>query len=170
MKQNRGRERKTDLLIKLHSCVREPPNPSAIRSVSIYSCSSCSALCSHSAPCSLLNLACSDRSQPAGPIKIITDTIQQRGIRGLYAGCTALVTGNAVKAGVRFLSYDQYKTLLRDEEVSLCTGLIASPKGNEWQRAMGKGWAVLLAFPVGQRRHGGTRRDYKAFDQVAEPI
>lgn len=55
--------------------------------------------------------------QRIGPISIIRETIAQKGIRGLYAGCTALVTGNAVKAGVRFLSYDQYKSMLRDEEV-----------------------------------------------------
>lgn len=56
-----------------------------------------------------------------GPISILRETIASKGITGIYAGCSALVVGNAVKAGVRFLSYDQYKSLLRDENVS-CGG------------------------------------------------
>jgi hypothetical protein len=56
--------------------------------------------------------------QPIGPIGIVRETIANKGIRGLYAGCTALVVGNAVKAGVRFLSYDQYKSMLTDADVS----------------------------------------------------
>ena len=46
-------------------------------------------------------------------------TIAQRGFRGLYSGCSAVVIGNAVKAGVRFLTYDQLKVLLRDDEGKL---------------------------------------------------
>ncbi len=57
-------------------------------------------------------------TQPLGPIQILHQTITQKGISGIYAGCTALVVGNAVKAGVRFLSYDQYKSMLKDKEVS----------------------------------------------------
>lgn len=60
-------------------------------------------------------------TQPTGPIGIVRDTIANKGIRGLYAGCTALVVGNAVKAGVRFLSYDQYKSMLTDADVSSYT-------------------------------------------------
>jgi solute carrier family 25 citrate transporter 1 len=44
-------------------------------------------------------------------------TVAERGIGGLYKGCSALVVGNAVKAGVRFLSYDYFKGLLHDSEV-----------------------------------------------------
>ncbi|KAG9013715.1 hypothetical protein FRB94_001277 [Tulasnella sp. JGI-2019a] len=54
-----------------------------------------------------------------GPIGIIRSTIQTQGIRGLYSGCGALVTGNALKAGVRFVSYDQYKQILADEKGKL---------------------------------------------------
>ncbi|KAG7529571.1 hypothetical protein FFLO_05543 [Filobasidium floriforme] len=54
-----------------------------------------------------------------GPISILRETIASKGITGIYAGCSALVVGNAVKAGVRFLSYDQYKSLLRDENGKL---------------------------------------------------
>jgi hypothetical protein len=35
----------------------------------------------------------------------------------MYAGVSAVVVGNAVKAGVRFTTYDQFKSLLKDEEV-----------------------------------------------------
>lgn len=38
-------------------------------------------------------------------------------MRGLYAGCTALVVGNSAKAGVRFLSYDKFKQALADKDV-----------------------------------------------------
>ncbi len=55
--------------------------------------------------------------QPPGPIGILRETIAAKGISGVYAGCSALVIGNAVKAGVRFLSYDQYKAMLRDQDV-----------------------------------------------------
>lgn len=45
------------------------------------------------------------------------NTVANHGIGGLYSGCGALVAGNALKAGVRFLSYDHFKSMLRDEEV-----------------------------------------------------
>lgn len=56
--------------------------------------------------------------QPPGPVQIVRNTLNTKGPLGLYAGCGALVTGNALKAGVRFLSYDYYKSLLHDENVS----------------------------------------------------
>lgn len=37
----------------------------------------------------------------------------------MYSGCTALIVGNSVKAGVRFVSYDRFKNLLKDGEVSI---------------------------------------------------
>lgn len=33
-----------------------------------------------------------------------------------YAGCTTLIIGNSIKAGVRFVAFDQYKQLLSDSE------------------------------------------------------
>jgi hypothetical protein len=36
----------------------------------------------------------------------------------MYAGCTALVVGNSVKAGVRFVSYERFKQALADKDVS----------------------------------------------------
>lgn len=31
-----------------------------------------------------------------------------------YAGCTTLIVGNSLKAGIRFVAFDQYKALLKD--------------------------------------------------------
>ncbi|RKL21664.1 hypothetical protein BFJ68_g1976 [Fusarium oxysporum] len=36
-----------------------------------------------------------------------------------YAGCTTLIIGNAAKAGIRFVAFDQYKALLVDENGNL---------------------------------------------------
>ncbi|KAF2459639.1 tricarboxylate transport protein, mitochondrial precursor [Lineolata rhizophorae] len=36
--------------------------------------------------------------------------------RQWYAGCTTLIVGNSVKAGIRFVSYDQYKRLFADAD------------------------------------------------------
>lgn len=33
-----------------------------------------------------------------------------------YAGCTTLIIGNSIKAGIRFVAFDQYKTLLADKD------------------------------------------------------
>ena len=43
---------------------------------------------------------------------------------GLYSGCAALVVGNAIKAGVRFVSYDHFKQMLADSEVSHASPLL----------------------------------------------
>ncbi|KAI9891633.1 MAG: hypothetical protein M1814_002567 [Vezdaea aestivalis] len=40
-----------------------------------------------------------------------------------YAGCTTLIIGNSIKAGVRFVAFDQYKNLLQDAE-----GNISGPR------------------------------------------
>ncbi|KAF4611733.1 hypothetical protein D9613_003644 [Agrocybe pediades] len=62
-----------------------------------------------------------------GPITIIRETLRTKGIAGLYSGCTALVVGNSLKAGVRFVSYDHFKQLLADREgkVSPARSLLA---------------------------------------------
>ena len=52
-------------------------------------------------------------------MSIIRTTLKTKGIIGLYSGCTALVVGNSVKAGVRFVSYDRFKGMLADSEVRL---------------------------------------------------
>ncbi|KAJ7608130.1 mitochondrial tricarboxylate transporter [Mycena polygramma] len=58
-----------------------------------------------------------------GPIAIIKDTLKTKGVLGLYSGCTALVVGNAVKAGVRFVSYDHFKHLLANSD-----GKVSAPR------------------------------------------
>ncbi|CAI0643162.1 putative mitochondrial carrier [Colletotrichum fructicola] len=40
-----------------------------------------------------------------------------------YAGCTTLIIGNSLKAGIRFVAFDQYKKLLADAD-----GKISGPK------------------------------------------
>ncbi|KAL4063359.1 mitochondrial carrier domain-containing protein [Scleroderma yunnanense] len=49
-------------------------------------------------------------------ITIIRTTLREKGITGLYSGCSALIIGNSVKAGVRFVSYDHFKVMLADAE------------------------------------------------------
>lgn len=50
---------------------------------------------------------------------ILRSTIREKGVAGLYSGCSALVIGNSVKAGVRFVSYDHFKNMLADGQVSM---------------------------------------------------
>ena len=57
-------------------------------------------------------------SQQPGLVTAVKRTYAQRGIKGFYSGCTAVVIGNAAKAGVRFTTYDQFKSLLKDKDVS----------------------------------------------------
>ena len=40
-----------------------------------------------------------------------------------YAGCTTLIIGNSLKAGIRFVAFDFYKTFLQDEQ-----GKISGPR------------------------------------------
>ncbi|CAD6583809.1 MAG: hypothetical protein CYPHOPRED_002499 [Cyphobasidiales sp. Tagirdzhanova-0007] len=58
-------------------------------------------------------------SKSTSPLRVAKETFRERGFSGFYTGCGALVTGNAVKAAVRFLSYDQFKTLLVNKEGKL---------------------------------------------------
>ncbi|GHJ88324.1 hypothetical protein NliqN6_4726 [Naganishia liquefaciens] len=80
--------------------------------------------------------------KPLGPIGIIRETVASKGIRGLYAGCTALVVGNAVKAGVRFLSYDQYKSMLTDTD-----GKLSAPRSLVAGLGAGMTEAVFAVTP-----------------------
>ncbi|RDB17609.1 putative mitochondrial carrier C19G12.05 [Hypsizygus marmoreus] len=67
------------------------------------------------------------RSQFGGkresPIAIIRETLKTKGVTGLYSGCSALVVGNAMKAGVRFVSYDHFKQMLADPQ-----GKVSAPR------------------------------------------
>ncbi|KAJ1803881.1 hypothetical protein LPJ75_005747, partial [Coemansia sp. RSA 2598] len=58
-------------------------------------------------------------------------TLQTQGPQGLYRGLTPMLIGNALKAGVRFLTYDTIKEQLRDPQGRLtmprmmCAGMCA---------------------------------------------
>lgn len=57
-----------------------------------------------------------------GLISITQSTYARYGIKGFYSGVGALVAGNAVKAGVRFLAYDEFKKMLVDKDGKLSGG------------------------------------------------
>ncbi|CDZ96343.1 mitochondrial tricarboxylate transporter [Phaffia rhodozyma] len=80
--------------------------------------------------------------KPPGPVEIIRNTLSAKGPLGLYAGCGALVAGNAVKAGVRFLSYDYYKSLLQDEN-----GKLTAPRSLLAGLGAGMTEAVIAVTP-----------------------
>ncbi|KAG9310876.1 mitochondrial carrier domain-containing protein [Chiua virens] len=61
--------------------------------------------------------------QRESPLTIARTTIREKGVIGLYLGCSALVVGNSVKAGVRFVSYDHFKNMLADPE-----GKVSAPR------------------------------------------
>ncbi|KAI5479999.1 mitochondrial tricarboxylate transporter, citrate transporter [Pseudohyphozyma bogoriensis] len=56
---------------------------------------------------------------PPGLWAISKATYAKHGVLGFYSGVGALVAGNSLKAGVRFLSYDKFKGLLQDKEGKL---------------------------------------------------
>lgn len=51
-------------------------------------------------------------------MSIAKTTYARSGVLGFYSGVGALVAGNSLKAGVRFLAYDKFKAALVDSEVS----------------------------------------------------
>ncbi|KAI9030672.1 mitochondrial carrier domain-containing protein [Phycomyces nitens] len=57
-----------------------------------------------------------------GPIDCLVKTYQTKGFGAIYTGVSALAIGNAAKAGVRFLTYDQIANQLKDENGKL-TGI-----------------------------------------------
>ncbi|KAM3581311.1 hypothetical protein VKS41_006136 [Umbelopsis sp. WA50703] len=57
-----------------------------------------------------------------GPIDCLVKTIRNHGVLAIYTGMSALVIGNAAKAGVRFLAYDKIADALRDKDGKLTGG------------------------------------------------
>ncbi|KAJ1859021.1 hypothetical protein GGH12_000866 [Coemansia sp. RSA 1822] len=55
----------------------------------------------------------------SGPIDCASTTLRTQGIRGLYRGLPPMLVGNAAKAGVRFLTYDTVKEMLRARDGTL---------------------------------------------------
>ncbi|KAH0834146.1 mitochondrial carrier domain-containing protein [Lanmaoa asiatica] len=80
--------------------------------------------------------------QRESPLSIIRTTVREKGITGLYSGCSALVVGNAIKAGVRFVSYDHFKSILADPE-----GKVSAPKSLVAGLGAGMMEAVIAVTP-----------------------
>ncbi|GAA6025256.1 hypothetical protein JCM8202_001933 [Rhodotorula sphaerocarpa] len=57
--------------------------------------------------------------KPPGLWAITKTTYARHGVPGFYSGVGALVAGNSLKAGVRFLSYDSFKQILVDKDGKL---------------------------------------------------
>ena len=49
------------------------------------------------------------------PVDVVRETLQKDGVKGLFRGCTALVVGNAGKAGVRFVAFEHFKNSLKNK-------------------------------------------------------
>ncbi|KAH8846271.1 hypothetical protein MCOR07_007269 [Pyricularia oryzae] len=60
--------------------------------------------------------------QPSGsrnPFAVLSQVARQDGFRSIYTGCSTLILGTTAKAGVRFLSFDSIKNVLKDEQGNL---------------------------------------------------
>lgn len=95
-------------------------------------------------------------TQPPNPFIIVKDTVASHGIVGLYSGCGALVAGNALKvrgsltqAGVRFLSYDHFKSMLKDKDVRglLTQGKLSGPRSLLAGLGAGMAEAIFAVTP-----------------------
>lgn len=52
-------------------------------------------------------------SRYRGPWHCLTTTVQENGVRGLYRGLSSLIIGSVPKTAVRFVAFEQAKTLLQ---------------------------------------------------------
>lgn len=61
------------------------------------------------------------------PFRLLSDVVRSEGASAIYKGCSTLVAGTALKAGVRFLAFDSIKALLVDERghLSASRGILA---------------------------------------------
>ncbi|CAG8435768.1 6222_t:CDS:2 [Diversispora eburnea] len=78
-----------------------------------------------------------------GPIDCAISTVRAKGPFALYKGLSALVIGTAAKAGVRFLTYDQLKSLLQDKD-----GKVSGPKSMLAGLGAGMVEATLVVTPT----------------------
>ncbi|KIS70007.1 putative tricarboxylate secondary active transmembrane transporter [Mycosarcoma maydis] len=53
--------------------------------------------------------------QRLSPIEVVRSTLQKEGPKGLFRGCTAMVVGNAGKAGVRFFAFENFRSMLKNK-------------------------------------------------------
>ncbi|KIY48550.1 citrate transporter [Fistulina hepatica ATCC 64428] len=105
------------------------------------------------------------RSQFGGsreaPIAIIRSTLKEKGLRGLYSGCNALVVGNTVKAGVRFLSYDHFKAMLADSQGKVSApGSLVAGLGAGMMEAI---FAVTPSETIKTKLIGDSRRAHPQY-------
>ncbi|GAA5920101.1 hypothetical protein JCM1841_004097 [Sporobolomyces salmonicolor] len=80
--------------------------------------------------------------KPPGLWSITKATYARHGIPGFYSGVGALVAGNSLKAGVRFLSYDRFKQLLIDQD-----GKLSGPRSLLAGLGAGMAEAVFAVTP-----------------------
>lgn len=78
----------------------------------------------------------------ATPLSLLKETLAQRGVKGLYAGVGAVIIGNAAKAGVRFTTYDQFKSMLKDED-----GHLSAPRSMLAGLGAGMMEAIIAVTP-----------------------
>ena len=53
--------------------------------------------------------------QKLSPVEIVRSTLEKEGPKGLFRGCSALVVGNAGKAGVRFFAFERFRNMLKNK-------------------------------------------------------
>ncbi|GAA5863369.1 hypothetical protein JCM8547_006961 [Rhodosporidiobolus lusitaniae] len=80
--------------------------------------------------------------KPPGLWEITRTTYARQGLLGFYSGVGALVAGNSLKAGVRFLSYDSFKNALVDEQ-----GKLSGPRSLLAGLGAGMAEAVFAVTP-----------------------
>ncbi|CAG8484789.1 2784_t:CDS:2 [Acaulospora morrowiae] len=85
----------------------------------------------------------SNKAKFKGPLDCAITTVRTKGIFALYKGLSALVIGTAVKAGVRFFTYDQLKVLLQDEQ-----GKLSGPRSMMAGLGAGMVEAILVVTPT----------------------
>ncbi|KAF2278452.1 mitochondrial tricarboxylate transporter-like protein [Westerdykella ornata] len=72
--------------------------------------------------------------------------------REWYAGCTTLIIGNALKAGIRFVAFDTYKAMLADEN-----GKVSGPGNVIAGFGAGATESLLAPFRIDDRKSGKPR-------------
>ncbi|KAM3416002.1 hypothetical protein BST61_g9490 [Cercospora zeina] len=72
-------------------------------------------------------LAGTTTTTSSNPFALLTHTIKTEGVASLYTGCGALALGTALKAGVRFLTFDTIKAHLTDP----ATGTLSKTNGDK---------------------------------------
>jgi solute carrier family 25 citrate transporter 1 len=108
---------------------------------------------------------CSHQVTPWGLLK---ETVQKRGIKGLYAGVPAVVIGNAAKAGVRFTTYDQFKSALKDEN-----GHLSAPRSMLAGLGAGMMEAIIAVTPsetIKTKMIEDSKRDVPRYNGMVDGV